>query len=134
MKSSTIPLKLRTAAYERDEWRCQRCGLYIPGSGRRWGLQHRRPRQAGGSRLLHTLPNLVLLCGWSVDVGTCTAWVELADRPAAIAEGWLLPHSFRDVSPEEWPVLRFGTTWSQPGDLWLPAGPHPRQLELLGAA
>lgn len=137
IESSEIPQSTRLAAYARDEWRCMRCGIYIPDSGRRWGLQHRRPRQKGGSRLLHTMPNLVLLCGWTVDAGTCTEWVELLDRTQATAEGWLLPHRFRTVTPEEWPVLRWtpaGPEWQQPGDTWKPAAPHSRQVELEGGA
>lgn len=133
LESSVIPEPIRLAVYARDEWRCMRCGIYIPDSGRRWGLQHRRPRQRGGSRLLHTMPNLVLLCGWTVDAGTCTEWVELVDRTQATAEGWLLPHKFRRITPEVWPVLRWtpdGPRWQQPGDEWVPAEPHPDQIEM----
>lgn len=135
LESSEVPEPIRLAVYARDEWRCMRCGIYIPDSGRRWGLQHRRPRQKGGSRLLHTMPNLVLLCGFTVDAGTCTEWVELLDRTRAIAEGWLLPHKFRTVTPEEWPVLRWtpdGPRWMQPGDGWVAAVPHERQVEMGG--
>ncbi len=87
--------------------------------------------------MLHTMPNLVLLCGWTVDAGTCTAWVELADRRQATTEGWLLPHKLRRIMPEEWPVLRWtprGPEWQQPGDTWRAATPHPRQLEMGAAA
>lgn len=84
----------------------------------------------GGSKLLHTMANLVVLCGWSVDPGTCTAWVEVEDRPEATALGWLVPNG---VTPEEWPVRRFGQ-WEQPGEIWVPAKPHPRQVEMGAAA
>ncbi len=134
VESSEIPRPIRLAVYARDEWRCMRCGIYIPDSGRRWGLQHRRPRQAGGSRLLHTMPNLVLLCGWVGDAGTCTDQVEEQDRAGARRDGWLVPNG---VTPEEWPVRRWtpdGPRWQQPGEQWTPASPHPRQLELGGAA
>jgi hypothetical protein len=122
--SSTIPAKLRAAVLRRDDHSCQRCGRSLHGV--RYGLQHRRPRQMGGSRRLHTMANLVALCGWSVDGGTCTAWVEVEDRPAATREGWLVPLG---VDPEEWPVLRFGSSWAQPGDGWVSVEPHPRQIE-----
>lgn len=133
LESSEIPQAIRLAAYARDEWRCMRCGIYIPDSGLRWGLQHRKPRKLGGSRLLHTLPNLVLLCGWSVDKGTCTEAVELLDRPRATAEGWLVPDG--QITPEVWRVRRWtpdGPVWMQPGTTWEVAEPHPRQRELLG--
>lgn len=129
-ESTHIPEPIRLAAYGRDEWRCMCCGIYIPDSSRRWGLQHRRPRKAGGSKFLHTMANLVLLCGWTVDPGTCTERIELLDRLWATAEGWLVPDG---VAPEEWRVRRWtedGPQWMQPGDIWVPAAPHPRQIEL----
>lgn len=130
-ESTHIPEAIRLAVLDRDSYACQRCGVSLYGI--RYGLQHRRPRGRGGSTLLHTMANLVSLCGWVGDAGTCTHDVEVTDRLRATAEGWLLPHRFRLISPEEWPVLRHGR-WQQSGDVWLPADPHPRQLELLGAA
>lgn len=128
-ESTHIPDPIRLAVLERDGYSCMRCGRYLV-DGIRYGLQHRRPRGHGGSTLLHTMANLVTLCGWTVDKGTCTEWVELVDRPAATAEGWLLPHKFRDVTPEEWPVRRYDGQWAQPGDGWTEAEPHPRQVEM----
>jgi hypothetical protein len=136
IESSEIPKAIRDAVLERDRYSCQRCGRYLV-DGIRYGLQHRRPRSAGGSRLLHTMANLVTLCGWTTDPGTCTAWVELEDRERATAEGWLLPHKLHTVALEEWPVLRWtpdGPEWQQPGEHWTPASPHPRQLEMRAAA
>ncbi len=135
-ESSTIPPAIRAAVLERDGYSCQRCGRYLVDTIR-YGLQHRRPRGAGGSRLLHTMANLVTLCGWVGDAGTCTDEVEERDRERATADGWLLPKRIRTVTPEEWPVLRWtaaGPEWQQPGEQWAPAAPHPRQLELGGAA
>jgi 5-methylcytosine-specific restriction endonuclease McrA len=125
LSSSTIPLAIRNDTLKRDGWMCQRCGRSIYGI--RAALQHRRPRQMGGSKRLHTLANLVLLCGWTVDPGTCTAWVEVEDRPGATRDGWLVPMG---VAPEEWPVLRFGVRCEQPGDEWLPARWHQRQIDM----
>jgi 5-methylcytosine-specific restriction endonuclease McrA len=122
--SSRIPSPIRSAVVKRDGWSCQRCGRSIWGI--RYGLQHRRPRGMGGSKLLHTMANLVVLCGWSVDPGTCTALVEVEDREGATREGWLVPSG---VDPEEWPVLRHGWSWMQPGETWELAEPHPRQIE-----
>jgi len=124
LHSSEIPGPVRSAVIARDLWQCQRCGRSI--TNVRAGLQHRRPRQMGGSKLLHTMANLVVLCGWSVDEGTCTAWVEVEDRLGAARDGWLVPTG---VAPEEWPVLRYGKDWMQPGDMWVPALPHPDQIE-----
>lgn len=128
-ESTNIPKPIKLAAYARDEWRCQNCGLYIPGSGRRWCLQHRDARGMGGSKLRHTLPNLVLMCGWVGDPGTCTQWAEVEQRATATRLGWFVPNG---AAPEEWRVWRWtrnGHRWEQPGDIWTPAEPHPRQLE-----
>lgn len=128
LESSEIPKPIRDAVLERDGYTCQRCGRYLVDTIR-YGLQHRRPRGAGGSRLLHTMANLVTLCGWTVDAGTCTERVELLNRRAAAAEGWLVPNG---ATPEEWPVYRWtpdGHQWMQPGVEWVPASPHPRQAE-----
>ena len=136
IESSVIPKAIREAVLERDGYSCQRCGRYLV-DGIRYGLQHRRPRGTGGSRLLHAMANLVTLCGWTTDPGTCTAWVEIEDRERAAAEGWLLPHKLRTVALEEWPVLRWteaGHEWQQPGDTWRSATPHPCQIEMGAAA
>lgn len=119
--SSNVPKKLRDAVYVRDEWCCQRCGLNVRNRDR--SLQHRDPRGMGGSKFKHTMANLVLLCG-TATIG-CHGVVE-SFRTAATTEGWLVPNG---ADPEEWPVLRFGTTWMQPGDRWAPAEPHERQIE-----
>lgn len=126
-ESTHIPAPIRAAVLERDQHTCQRCGRSVVGA--RYGLQHRRPRGMGGSRLLHTMANLVVLCGWSTDSGSCTARVEVLKRAEATAEGWLVPNG---ATPEAWPVWRWtppGNRWMQPGDEWTDAVPHPRQTE-----
>lgn len=125
LSSSTIPAVIRKDVLRRDCWECQRCGR--PVYGIRPAIQHRRPRGMGGSKLLHTMANLVLLCGWADDPDTCTHWVERQDRPGATRDGWLVPMG---MTPEEWPVLRFDRSWEMPGDVWVPAVPHSMQIEL----
>jgi hypothetical protein len=130
VESSVIPKAIRLAVYARDEWTCQRCGIYIPDTTLNWSLQHRDPRGMGGSRIRHTMPNLVLVCGWTVDAGRCTRWMEIEARPAATALGWLVPNG---ATPERWPVHRWtpdGPRWQQPGDIWVDAEPTDRQREL----
>ena len=128
----TIPSAIRDAVLERDGHACVRCGAAVQRPY--YSLHHRRARGMGGSRLLHTMANLVTLCG-SGTTG-CHGEVE-SDRDAAEAVGWLLPKRLATVAPEEWPVLRWtprGPEWQQPGEQWTAASPHPRQLELGGAA
>lgn len=129
LESSEIPKAIRDAVLERDQFSCVRCGRYLVDTIR-YGLQHRAPRKGGGSRLRHTMANLVTLCGWVGDAGTCTDHVEERDRPGARRDGWLVPDGV--VTPEEWPCLRWtpdGPQWMQPGTEWVPASPHPRQTE-----
>ncbi len=128
MKSSVIPKKLRDDVLARDEFRCQRCRRWV--GDRRWySLQHRDPRGMGGPKLRHTMANLVTLCG----TGTtgCHGYVE-SQRSESYEFGWLVPNG---VTPEEWPVRRFGEkAYQQPGDEWVSVEPHPRQIELGAAA
>lgn len=121
MRSSTIPRKIRDAVLDRDDRCCTRCGVGL--EGRRYSLHHRRRKGAGGSTLLHTMANLVSLCG-SGSTG-CHGYVE-ENRAACYVLGWLVPNG---ASPEQWPVLRMGS-WQQPGETWLPAEPHPLQVQL----
>lgn len=130
--SSEIPDDVREAVLERDGHACVRCGVTVQRPV--YSLHHRRARGMGGSRRLHTMANLVTLCG----TGTtgCHGDVE-SDREASEAAGWLLPRRRATVTPEEWPVLRWtpdGPQWMQPGERWAAADPHPRQVELGGAA
>lgn len=128
--SSEVPEEIREAVLERDGHACTRCGAAIVRPY--YSLQHRRPRGMGGSRLLHTMANLVTLCG-SATSG-CHGEVE-SDRETAVRLGWLVPHG---VTPEEWPVWRWtpdGHRWEQPGEkTWELAVPHQRQIDLGGVA
>lgn len=129
LESSTIPKAIRDAVLERDGHACVRCGVAVQRPF--YSLQHRDPRGAGGSRLLHTMANLVTLCGSGTT--KCHGHVE-SQRTESYALGWLVPNG---VVPEEWPVLRWtpdGPRWMQPGDTWASATPHPRQLEMGAAA
>jgi len=129
--STIIPKPIRDAVLARDEHTCQRCGRYIGNNcGVPYSLQHRRPRKMGGSKLLHTMANLVTLCGTATSPGHCHSAVE-SNRIAAKDRGWLVPDG---VTPEVWPVLRFGEWWEQPGETWSRCDPHPRQVEALGDA
>jgi len=126
-ESTHIPDPIRLAVLERDGYCCTHCGVSL--YGRYYSLHHRRARKTGGSKRLHTMANLVALCGSGTTAGSCHADVE-ANRTDSYATGWLVPNG---AAPEEWPVLRLGS-WQQPGERWQPAQPHPRQLELGGAA
>lgn len=131
--SSEVPQRIRDAVLARDKWRCTYCG--IPIDRLNYSLHHRRPRGMGGSRRLHTMANLVTLCGSGVD--GCHGVVE-RDRPTSRRTGWLVPNG---KTPDQWPVLRRTPIdpddpysesvigWWQPGDRWLPARPHPDQAD-----
>lgn len=88
--------RVRRAVFERESWRCLRCGA---GSGR-FQLHHRLPRRLGGSRRpeVAAVSNLVLLCDF------CHAAVE-SHRIAATTAGLLLPAG---AIPEREPVLLRG--------------------------
>lgn len=129
LESGVIPAAIREAVLERDGYACTRCGVAIQRPF--YSLQHRDPRGAGGSRLRHTMANLVTLCGSGTT--RCHGHVE-SQRTESYALGWLVPNG---AVPEEWPVLRWtpdGPEWQQPGEHWTPASPHPRQLEMGAAA
>lgn len=128
-ESTHIPKDIRTAVLNRDDHRCQRCGRDIS-NGLPYSLQHRRPRKMGGSKLLHTMANLVTVCGTATSPGHCHSAIE-SHRVWPTATGWLVPNG---AVPERWPVLRFGEWWEQPGDTWVRCEPHWRQVELLGDA
>lgn len=120
-----IPDPIRAAVLERDDRHCTRCGVSL--YGRYYSLHHRRARKAGGSKHLHTMANLVAVCG-SGTTG-CHGEIE-SNRTESYALGWLVPNG---VTPEEWRVRR-GDRWEQPGETWTACEPHPRQVEMLGEA
>lgn len=80
----------------------------------------------GGSKLRHTLANVVLLCGSATTPGGCHFEVE-SHREQAELDGWLVPMNIR---PEDWPAKRFGQPqYQQPGVEWAPAERHPLQAQ-----
>lgn len=128
--STVIPQSVKDAIDDRDQRygqpQCQRCGRLI-GSGP-FSRHHRDPRAMGGSKANpHTLANLVLLCGSATTPGGCHAEVE-SNRAQARIDGWLVP---MDISPEDWPVRRFGRKeYQMPGETeWTPTEQHPLQAE-----
>lgn len=124
-ESTHIPEPIRAAVLARDEYMCARCSDGLRASW--YSLHHRRRRGAGGSKMLHTMANLVALCG--TGTSGCHGHIE-SNRRESYAIGWLVPNG---VAPEQWPVFRHGQ-WAQPGKGWAECEPHPRQLELLGEA
>lgn len=128
--STVIPDAVKDAISDRDQKhgypQCQRCGRLI-GSGP-FSRHHRDPRGMGGSKAdPHALVNLVLLCGDALFPGYCHSHVE-SNRAQARIDGWLVPS---DISPEDWPVRRFGREeYEMPGETeWTPAEQHPLQAQ-----
>lgn len=127
--SSRVPTRIRDAVLRRDGYICQRCSAGLRIAEGDYSLQHRDNRGMGGSKLLHTMPNLVALCG-SATTG-CHGHVE-ANPTESFREGWSVPNG---AAPEDWPVLRFGRSWEQPGEKhWEKTQPHERQIEMGAAA
>jgi hypothetical protein len=124
--SGHIPTTIRKAVLARDKTTCQRCGQWLRPDW--YSLHHRDARGMGGSVLLHTMANLVAVCG----TGTTGCHGEIESfRTDSYATGWLVPNG---AAPETWPVDVPGRGWEQPGDEWVPAEPNPRQVEMRGAA
>lgn len=122
--STLIPKSIKDGIDDRDAGLCQRCGQVI-GSGP-FSRHHRDPRGMGGSKLRHTLANVVLLCGSATTPGGCHHEVE-SYREQAELDGWLVPMGIR---PEVYPVKRFGLDYyQQPGAEWVDAPPHPLQTK-----
>lgn len=86
---NTIPGRVCTQVDERDGRQCVKCGTH-----RNLHRHHRRVKGHGGDTRPHTdcACNLVLLCS------ACHYWAHVLDRPAAEAEGLILPRS----APEPW--------------------------------
>jgi 5-methylcytosine-specific restriction endonuclease McrA len=123
--SGRVPAKVREAVLARDGYCCQRCGAGLRIAEGDYSLQHRDNRGMGGSKLKHAMANLVALCG-SATTG-CHGHVE-SEPLESDRMGWSVPNG---VTPEEWPVLRFGRSWEQPGEKrWEKTVPHERQREM----
>lgn len=92
--------RVRRAVFEREGFRCFRCGK---DSGR-FSLHHRLPRRMGGSSdpRVAAISNLILVCGSGVEL--CHGWIE-SHRIAATTAGLLLP---ADAMPELEPLLLRG--------------------------
>lgn len=126
--SSKVPKRIRDAVLARDDYCCQRCGAGLRVSEGDYSLQHRDNRGMGGSKAKHTMANLVAMCG----SGTTGCHGHVESEPLESDRlGWSVPNG---ADPECWPVFRYGRSWQQPGDVWTPATPHPRQLEMGAAA
>lgn len=95
---------VRALVWAREENRCARCGVPLPGECGNGEVHHRRSRGAGGSSLpsINQASNLVLLCGTPATFchGDVTANVN---REQSLAEGWVLPLNSR-VDPTTVPV------------------------------
>jgi hypothetical protein len=124
--SSRVPARIREAVLARDDRCCQLCGVSL--YGRDYSLQHRDARGMGGSKLKNTMANLVALCGTATT--GCHGHVE-SQPLESDRYGWSVPNG---ADPGDWPVHRFGVSWQQPGDGWVKAEPHPRQIEMGAAA
>jgi len=78
---------VRALVWAREENRCARCGVTLPGECGTGEVHHRRSRGQGGSSLpsINSPSNLVLVCGY------CHRDITLnTNRQAALAEGWVL--------------------------------------------
>lgn len=119
--------KMRDAVLARDSHTCQRCGRNI--RSQPYSLQHLLPRGRGGK---NTMRNLVTVCGSATTPGMCHDFIENQERRQATWEGWLVPNG---ISPDDWPVKRFGQRYEKPGVVrWDPAKQHARQAEMEAAA
>ena len=102
---SHIPAATSTLLWQRAGGRCELCGLSLASGP--YSRHHRRPRRMGGTRRpdVHSLPNLLLLCGDGVR--GCHGRVE-SDRAEALAEGWLL-HDGEDPATTPVRIHPWGT-------------------------
>lgn len=87
----------------RDEFRCQRCGksLYVVAGSR----HHRKLRSQCSSTEVHTVSNLMLLCG-SGTTG-CHGWVHA--HPAEAYDLGFLVHSYD--KPKDIPYRDYNGDW-----------------------
>lgn len=98
----------RSIVLRRDGTTCQLCGQDV--TLKLASIQHRIPRGMGGSRLVNTPSNGVLLCGSATTPGSCHQWVEEVDRPRAEQFGYLIP-KLSGVHPSEVPIWTYHHGW-----------------------
>jgi hypothetical protein len=112
-RQKRIPQKVRDQLHERAQGCCERCGV--------WGATnaHHRLNQSQGR--LHTLSNLMLLCG----SGTTGCHGFVTTHPmVALSCGWTVPGG---GVPGDVPVLRFDLNAERQFDVRLDddGGIHP---------
>lgn len=120
-RSERLILKARTMVWDRDDVQCARCA-YVTYSAQ---IHHRRIKGMGGDPREHTdCPcNLIVLCPG------CHEWAHVLDRPAAEAQGFIIPSV--TTTPGLEPVLRYGrdrAAWPTCDGRWVheaPAGVTP---------
>lgn len=104
------------AILERAQYSCEACSVPLGAwRGVDWSVQHRRPRQMGGTRWTGSnLPsNLMILCGSATTPGSCHEFAE-SRRSAAVASGWLV---LSRTDPAAVPCLvQRGSRWVYLGD------------------
>lgn len=89
---------------ERAGWQCEVCAGHLGEErGRTWSVQHRHPRQMGGTRApwINFASNLLVACGHGT--AGCNGRIE-SERSEATDAGWLVPSG---VDPATVPVLLY---------------------------
>lgn len=116
VRGSGIPADVRAAVIARDEWTCQRCGVYV--GSIRSSVHHRKPRRMGGrhgdaAEAINDMAGLTLLCGSGTS--GCHGAVE-SDRAQSYADGWLV---YESENPAQVPCLTYKRpAWLYPGTTW----------------
>lgn len=107
----TVPTRLRSLIYDRDQGACVACGKALAPGNRQ--LHHRLPGRMGGRFDKHRPSAMILLCGFSAtDPDSCHHYVERY-RVRAEAAGWLVPEG---QDPRKW-RLRYSDMHG--GGMWL---------------
>ena len=96
-----LAVRKRAGNGEIDDAACEACGIWL---GRYGGqVQHIVARGRGGSRLRDVITNAALLCGSSLDLGTCHGKCEARDPHYREMGFW------RKSSDEPSPVMLHGS-------------------------
>lgn len=101
------------AILERAGYSCEVCGIGLgPDRGWDWSVQHRVPRQAGGTKApwINAPSNLLIVCG-SATTG-CHGVIE-SHRSGAVAGGWLI---LARQNPRNVAALIYRDRWKYLGD------------------